>query len=79
MSKGGHRGGYTYRLCKLPAEGKTGLTEECFAKNVLEWATDFTMMRETGKWNLGKWIKYPQIDLRFVSPSIWQHAVMFAP
>ena len=46
---------------------------------MLEWATDFTMMRETGEENLGKWIKYPQIDLRFVSPSIWQHAVMFAP
>ena len=32
IAKGGHWGGYTYRLCKLPKEGKTGLTEECFAK-----------------------------------------------
>ena len=32
IGKGGHWGGYTYRLCKLPKEGKTGLTEECFAK-----------------------------------------------
>lgn len=64
VSKGGHRGGYTYRLCKLPAEGKTELTEECFAQNVLEWATDYTMMRETGKRNLGKWNKFRQTDLR---------------
>ena len=79
MSKGGHRGGYTYRLCKLPAEGKTGLTEECFAQNVLEWATDYTMMRETGRRNLGKWDKFRQTDLRFVPPASWQHAVLFDP
>ena len=79
MSKGGHRGGYTYRLCKLPAEGKTGLTEECFAQNVLEWATDYTMMRETGKRNLGKWNKFRQTDLRFDPPASWQLAVVSVP
>ena len=36
MAGGGHWGGYTYRLCKLPAEGRTGITEECFAKNILK-------------------------------------------
>jgi hypothetical protein len=65
VSSGGHRGGYTYRLCKLPVEGKTGLTEECFAENVLEWATNHTMMRDTGKQNLGVWDKFPQTDLRW--------------
>merc|ERR1719225_2537422 len=34
-----HGGGYTYRLCKMPAEGKAGLTEECFTKNVLKFSS----------------------------------------
>ena len=40
-----HGGGYTYRLCKMPAEGKTGLTEECFTKNVLKFADSMTFWR----------------------------------
>merc|ERR1711902_301847 len=47
-TKGRHRGGYTYRLCKLPEEGKTGLTEECFAKNVLEFAKAKTWWKRAG-------------------------------
>merc|ERR1712180_328640 len=27
-SKGGHRGGYTYRLCKMPKGGRTAITED---------------------------------------------------
>jgi len=42
---GGHWGGYTYRLCKLPAEGRTGITEECFAKNILKFADSKTRWR----------------------------------
>ena len=26
----GHRGGYAYRLCKIPPGGVTQITEECF-------------------------------------------------
>merc|ERR1719458_2311058 len=33
----GHWGGYTYRLCKLPEEGPTAITEECFSKNILKF------------------------------------------
>ena len=40
-----HGGGYTYRLCKMPAEGKAGLTEECFTKNVLKFADNKTFRR----------------------------------
>merc|ERR1719317_1287370 len=43
-----HGGGYTYRLCKMPVEGKTGLTEECFTKNVLKFADNKTFWRRTG-------------------------------
>jgi len=46
-----HGGGYTYRLCKMPAEGKTGLTEECFANNVLEFAGNKTYWK-------GGWIEH---------------------
>lgn len=36
-----HGGGYSYRLCKVPEDqGHAGLTEECFAANVLEFAED---------------------------------------
>merc|ERR1711981_610267 len=53
LSNGRHWGGYTYRLCKLPPGGKKDITEECFARNVLKFATNYTMMRhsyEPGKW-----------------------------
>jgi len=35
-----HGGGYSYRLCKTPAEGKYGLTEECFQNGHLEFFGD---------------------------------------
>merc|ERR1711879_951419 len=37
---GNHGGGYSYRLCKVPEEGMTGLTEECFQKGALQFASD---------------------------------------
>jgi len=43
-----HGGGYTYRLCKMPAEGKAGITEECFTKNVLKFADNKTFWRLAG-------------------------------
>ena len=35
-----HGGGYSYRLCKIPEEGKSGLTEECFQKMPLRFASN---------------------------------------
>jgi len=35
-----HGGGYQYRLCKLPEEGRSALTEECFQKTPLTYASD---------------------------------------
>lgn len=32
-----HGGGYSYRLCRVPAEGVAGLTEECFNHGHLEF------------------------------------------
>merc|ERR1712183_592142 len=61
VTAGGHWGGYTYRLCKLPKEGKKAITEECFAKNVLEFATSSTMMRYL--WDHGNWEEVRQDDL----------------
>merc|ERR1711892_958908 len=62
VSKGGHRGGYTYRLWKRPEEGKTGITEECFTQNVLKFATPFTMIRDLAQPGEA-WRKVPQEDL----------------
>jgi len=35
-----HGGGYSYRLCRVGAEGHAGLTEECFQQNVLDFVGD---------------------------------------
>jgi len=35
-----HGGGYSYRLCKIPEEGRSGLTEECFQRTPLFFASN---------------------------------------
>ena len=35
-----HGGGYSYRLCKVPSEGRRGLTEECFQQTPLRFVGD---------------------------------------
>jgi len=35
-----HGGGYSYRLCKVPAEGHSGLTEDCFQQTPLRFSSD---------------------------------------
>merc|ERR550525_140500 len=32
-----HGGGYSYRLCKVPEEGVSGITEDCFRQTVLNY------------------------------------------
>merc|ERR1711990_932088 len=74
-TSGGHRGGYTYRLCKMPKEGRTAITEECFTKNVLEFATNFTMIKALNNAGEGTWEKFEQTDLRegtFPEGSVWR-------
>ena len=36
------KGGYAYRLCKVPASGLSGVTEECFQNGHLEFAGPHT-------------------------------------
>merc|ERR1712184_214642 len=74
-SNGGHHGGYTYRLCKMPSGGRTAITEECFTKNVLEFATNFTMIKGMNKAGEGTWKKFEQYDLRegtYPEGSVWR-------
>merc|ERR1711981_1046669 len=74
-SNGGHHGGYTYRLCKMPKKGRTAITEECFTKNVLEFATNFTMIKALNNAGEGTWEKFEQTDLRegtFPEGSVWR-------
>ena len=40
QTMGRHAGGYSYRLCKIPAEGICGLTEECFQNGHLDFIAD---------------------------------------
>jgi len=35
-----HGGGYSYRLCKVPEQGVSGITEECFQSTPLKFAGD---------------------------------------
>jgi len=73
-SRGGHWGGYTYRLCKVPKEGRTTITEECFTKNVLKFATNFTMVRALNNTDEA-WEKIEQRDLKegtYPKGSVWR-------
>ena len=73
-----HGGGYTYKLCKMPAEGKAGLTEECFAGNVLEFADDKTYWRDAWKVNRNQeWKEWKKTDLTvgtYPKGSAWRYA-----
>jgi len=74
-TSGFHWGGYTYRLCKIPPEGKKGITEECFAQNVLKFSTPYTMMRHMLNTD-EDWLKVDQNDLTegtYPAGSAWRH------
>ena len=72
-----HGGGYTYRLCKMPLDGKEGLTEECFIKNILKFAENKTYWRNAWKVNLGEeWKEEPKTDLTvgtYPEGSAWRY------
>ena len=72
-----HGGGYTYRLCKMPAEGKAGLTEECFARNVLEFADDKTYWRDAWYENKNQeWKQWKKTDITvgtYPEGSAWRY------
>merc|ERR1719483_149093 len=56
-------------------EGKTGITEECFVQNVLEFATPFTMIRDVEQPGEA-WRMVPQEDLSegtHPAGSAWRH------
>jgi len=62
-SNGAHRGGYTYRLCKMPEGGRADISEDCFTKNVLEFATPYTMIRWKEGDDVTDWLQFNQTDL----------------
>jgi len=43
-----HGGGYSYRLCKLPEGGKAELTEECFQRTPLRFASEYSWAQYGG-------------------------------
>ena len=58
----------------MPEEGRTGITEECFTKNVLRFATNFTMMKSLAALEDG-WERFEQNDLRegtYPEGSVWR-------
>lgn len=46
-----HGGGYSYRLCKVPPQGVSGITEECFQSTPLRFAGD------------KQWVQYGESEL----------------
>merc|ERR1712130_763997 len=59
----------------MPSGGRTEITEECFTKNVLEFATNFTMIKPMNKNGKGEWEKFEQIDLSegtYPEGSVWR-------
>ena len=63
------------RLDKMPNGGRTAITEECFTNNVLEFATNFTMIKGMDENGEGKWEKFEQNDLSegtYPAGSVWR-------
>merc|ERR1719209_466278 len=59
----------------MPKEGRTAITEECFTKNVLEFATNFTMIKALNNAGEGTWERFEQTDLRegtYPEGSVWR-------
>ena len=71
-----HLGGYTYRLCRLTAAGKAGVSEECFqqAGNALEWADTTSKVRDMRKPGQGVeiWTDLQQEDI-WAGGAWWRH------
>merc|ERR1712228_960435 len=61
-----------------PADGKTALTEECFARNVLEFADDKTYWRDAWYVNRNEeWKEWKKTDLTvgtYPEGSAWRYA-----
>jgi len=60
----GHRGGYAYRLCKVPSGGVTKITEKCFQDGHLDFVGKFNwvyngMIKDSlnGSYDPSKWHK----------------------
>merc|ERR1719295_2250455 len=59
----------------MPRGGRSAITEDCFTRNVLEYATNFTMIKAMNKKGEGKWEKFEQTDLKegtFPKGSTWR-------
>ena len=55
-----HGGGYQYRLCKVPADGRANVTEECFQKTPLEFFG--SSHRIAWDFNETSWKEIPAMD-----------------
>ena len=56
-------------------EGGTAITEESFTENILEFATNFTMIKGLNAKGKGNWEKFEQTDLSegtFPAESVWR-------
>ena len=59
-----HRGGYAYRLCKVPDRGISKITEQCFEDGHLDFSRDF-LTQINGKLLMlsGQRLEQTQLDL----------------
>ena len=59
-----HRGGYAYRLCKVPDGGISKITEQCFEDGHLDFSRDF-LTQINGKLLMlsGQRLEQTQLDL----------------
>ena len=58
----------------MPKKGRTGITEKCFTKNILEFATNYTMIKSLAALEDG-WERFEQNDLRegtYPKGSVWR-------
>jgi len=61
----GHKGGYAYRLCKIPPGGVSQITEECFNQGHLDFAGDstwiYSKMKPYKVHDYTKWQEVPAV------------------
>ena len=55
-----HHGGYSFRICKVPEEGVTNITEDCFQNNSLFFESDTLHVYQVDNGNCGPFSQPPK-------------------
>lgn len=69
-----HGGGYSYRLCKLPTGSSSDVSEECFQRTPLEFASDTQWLQyDNETYQYDKMVKLPRFALPLRKTNVGTH------